>query len=113
MHSLVQGELTTMPGAQRGSSRGLMSGQPQTPQGGGPGPGGHGQSQKRSVVVETSGRYERLEREGCSEKEDKHGRLEHNKDSKVTLSHPIRILLHAALSNSCQKNGGQRLREGR
>lgn len=63
MHLLVQGELTTMPGAQRGSSRGLMSGQPQTPQGGGPGPGGHGQSQKRSVVVETSGRYERLERD--------------------------------------------------
>lgn len=31
----------------------LMSGQPQTPQRGGPGPNGHGQPQKGSVVEET------------------------------------------------------------
>lgn len=74
-----------MPGAQGGSSGGLKSGQPQTPQGEGPGPGSHGQSQEGSVVVKTSGRCERLETEGCSEKEDNHKLLERNrqKDSQL------------------------------
>lgn len=44
-----------------------MAGQPQTPQGGEPGPGGHGPSQEGSVVVETSGRYKKLE-EGAQER---------------------------------------------
>lgn len=58
------------------------------------------------MVVETSERCKRLEREGCSEKEDNPRRLEHNrqKDSQVTLSRPIRTALDAALSSSCQDN---------
>lgn len=66
MHLLARGgggagKPSAVPRAQGGSGRGLMAGQPQTPQGGEPGPGGHGQSQEGSVVVETSGRCKKLE----------------------------------------------------
>lgn len=53
------------------------------------------------MVVETSGRCERLEREECSEKEDNHRCLAHNKDSQVTLGWHIRTALLTTLSFSC------------
>lgn len=113
MHLLAWGEAVHRARAQGHSGRGLMSGQPQTPQGGEPGPGGHRQSQEGSVVVETPGRCKKLERkEGCSEKEDR--RLEPNrqKGTQVMLSRPVRTVLHTALSSSSRdkitaKGGGR------
>lgn len=75
-----------------------MSGQPQTPQGGKPGPGGHGQSQERSVVAETSGRCKELERkEGFSGKDDRCPEPNREKDSQVMPRHPLRTMLPEAL----------------
>lgn len=51
MH-LLAGELPPISKGMKGCEN-LMSGQPQTPQRGGPGPNGHGQPQKDSVVEET------------------------------------------------------------
>lgn len=89
-----------------------MTGQPQIPQGRGPGPGGHRQSQEE-LVVETSGRCKRLERKDrCSEKEDNQRHLECNrqKDSQVRLSQPSGLhftLPWAFLSGQNRSQGPQ------
>lgn len=94
MHLLARGQPSTVPRARGGSGGGLMSGQPQTPQGGKPGPGGHGQSQEGSVVVKTSGRCKKLERkEGCSEKDDRCLEPNGEKDGQVMPNHPMRTVL--------------------
>lgn len=79
----------TRGGRGTGGGGDLLSGQPQTPQGGGPGPGSHRQSQEGSVVVKTSGRCERLERRGTIGGGRNNRRLERKrqKDSQVTPSH--------------------------